>query len=220
MHPLSQSIMRMGGVPYEDFLLYTKVDPNAHIGVVADPGITTSSKVTLTALSRIDSAYLYKDRGAGYWNKTITALSEWTPSASSSNSSIGVLSAFANEVGEARIGTPNCIQIYGSKSGGGVPSLYLVEYDGGVAYQTGAYVVTEGTKYYLKLVRDLLGSFGNATLYIYSDAARTVLLSTLTLALHTSIKNYRYNYAVQSYNDGNGTLIFYGVFEKLNISQV
>jgi len=68
-----------------------------------------------------------------------------------------------------------------------VPLIYLQEEYGAGSYYDGSVNLATGTQYYIKIVRDETIGNGTLTLYIYSNAARTSLVDTLSVALHAKV---------------------------------
>jgi len=101
---------------------------------------------------------------------------------------------------------------------GATPRILLNENIGVGNRQSSIYSITVGTTYYLKIVRDeSVGTYGTLYCYIYSDSARTTLLDTLTLTLSTAKYDFRYLYALASYNAGTAHE-HSGYVENLSIS--
>ena len=182
----------------EDFTTYTEIDPNAHLTVVA-------SKVTFADLSNDEDAYVYKDFGANYFSDSLGILLTLNLTAMDSTSwNQFYVCSLANLVDDYRgIDTANgdalAVQVYRSPS---LFALSLSELDGGIEYGSGYHnIASLPVTLYLKLVRDeSVGTYGTAYLYVYSDEARTNLLITLSVTLHSSKKDFRYLYAVQTWN--------------------
>ena len=183
---------------FEDFTTYVEVDPNAHISVA-------TNVITFTGLARNESAYVYKDAGVDHFNGDFTHLIDAIYTSVTGTDVLGNW-ALGNDIGELFLlhsAGKNALIVFRSEASGVNANDYLRENDGGTLY-TSSYVDTLSPQNrYYKIKRDEnVGTYGTIYLYIYSDAARTNLLSTLSIALHTSKKDYRYIYAVQSYNDG------------------
>jgi len=181
----------------ENFLTYPEIDPNSRITV-------TATRVTWAGLTGNEDAYVYSDKGVNYFNGDFVHLLTLCITASVNNAVIYPW-ALTNTLDD----------IYGIYLAGGsflglriqhqtTIQLGLGESDAGVYYESTYYVMTAGIVYYLKIVRDeSVGTYGTLYLYIYSDAARTTLLATKSLALHTSKKDFRYIFAVGSYDNNS-----------------
>lgn len=173
----------------EDLTTYTEVDPNSHITVA-------TGKVTGAGINRNESAYLYKDFGAGYFN-ALNINFEFKCTELSTND-IGGLVCTANDVGDKSQWTGDNIWCSIYYASGGSRKIYL-----GADY----YVLTVNTLYYCTLSRSA-GS-DTVSLKIYSDSARTTLLDTLTTTISASA-TFRYLYAMSSlYTNFNSGCSYY-----------
>ena len=181
----------------ENFTSYTEVDPNSHIS-------RATARVTYTNLASDEDAYAYKDFGANCFNGDFTHLLT-IKFDSMSNSSLLSAWTLANLVSDCQDIIDNNGDAFFLACGmsGSNVVLFLEEVDGGTQYDSSSYTISLATIYYLKIVRnESVGTYGTLYLYIYSDAARTNLLSTLSIALHTSKKDFRYAYPIQSWDTG------------------
>jgi len=80
------------------------------------------------------------------------------------------------------------------------------------------YAAAINTTYYNKVKRDeAIGDNGTLYMYIYSDAGRTNLLDTLSVAL-TSKVDFRYFYVAQN-TDTGGADECYGWLENLDLQE-
>ena len=191
----------------EDFTTYTETDA---------PGrITVNSSIRSTVLDgdRDEAFYLYFDKGVDFFNGDFEhwATFNATDNALYAGAYWGVsnsVAAFAQQTNSIALFSGNAV-------------VFLIrERDGGTEYDSGVYSFTGGTDYYFKLIRDeAIGTYGTMYAYIYSDVGRTNLLSTLSLALHSSKKDFRYIYAVQGYNDGVGGRDWDGYIDSLSLSE-
>ena len=200
--------------PIEDFTTYTEVDPNAHITV-------TSSEVTFTGLTRGEDAYVYKDMGIDHFDGNFEHLIDITISASV-DSALNFLWSLTNLIDDMKgiadvAGDSLSIEFYGNATDG--PIIRIAELNSGTWATTANYLVTLGTTYYLKIRRDeTVGTYGTLYCYIYSDSARTNLLTTLSLAL-TKTQDFRYIYVTQTYNSAN-TYAVSGSSANLDLQEI
>lgn len=177
----------------ENFTTYTETDPNSKITVAA-------TKVTFANMSEDADIHVYKDKGEGFFSGDFTI--NLTVSRTTDQGGDVVLCTLANLVDDA-------LAIKGvSGDYLGIlmeaMDLRLYEVDGGSSHSSSTYNITKDTVYYLTFSRDeTVGTYGTLYLYIYSDSGRTTLLSTLTITLHSSKKDFRYLYAVQSTGSTN-----------------
>ncbi len=85
------------------------------------------------------------------------------------------------------------------------PTIYLRERDASTNYSD-TYAGATATQYWYELERDeAVGTYGTIYLRIYSNSSRTTLLDTLSIALHTSLKDYRYLYVTNTLDDAGGS---------------
>lgn len=172
----------------EDFTTYTEVDQNSHLS-------KTAYHVDFKAYYNED-CYLYKDKGANHFGSVwehkidVTAIDR-------SGNSLALCEGLANAIDDYKhAGNEVGVYIYYS-NGAASYRIYLFEYYSSTEYVQ-AYSISAGTSYYLTIKKD-----GTAlTCKIYSDSARTNLLTTLSLTLHADL-SYQYVYAAQSSNTGS-----------------
>lgn len=181
--------------------VYTEVDPGDKI-------TTTTRRATWTNLDRNETAYVYRDKGAGFFSSSFVHYLTVYMTTLITGSYVSAW-ALTNVLNSLRvIDTANGDFLAVTLLGLGaeaVPTIALYECDGGsIVGGTDTYTPASlATPYYLKVVRDeSVGDYGTLYCYIYSDAARTTLLDTLTVTLHTSKKAFRYIHAVNSDNSG------------------
>ena len=184
----------------ENFGSYTEVDPNSKITV-------GTRRAAWTDLNRNEDAYVYKDKGAAFFDGDFIHYLTIRFSATEISAEGGIW-ALTNDLDDLRgLGTNSKDALYLHFVNPSSPDELRIngqELDGGTAYGGASYyVVSLDTTYYLKMVRDeSVGTYGTLYSYVYSDDARTTLLATLSVALHTSKKDFRYVHAVQTWNAG------------------
>lgn len=178
----------------EDLTSYTEVDPNSRITI-------TSSRVTAASLTRNEDAYVYKSFGVGYFDLIQLNFSFLIGGLTDIDGWIGA--GFSNNVNDIS-GWSEYLLIYlwASGSGVAVAQIFTEEADDTSSN------LSLNTVYYATLARS-----GDAvSLYIYSNAARTSLVDTLTCSISSS-RVFRYFYPMSSDNGGS-TKIFSGYFEN------
>jgi len=205
------------GVVMQDLTTYTESDA---LGRLSE----TAARVTWTNLQVTDDQiYLYKDFGVGYFGTNFTVDFTFDQTASTQNASYVYFMGFANALNDWAVlitGTdlfglevihqniPNRVQLWirGRANNGSFSD------DGSIGY-----TITDGTVYYMRLVRDnSVGTYGTVYLYIYSDAAHTTLLSTLTATLPDTMASFRYLLPVMSYDGSSSTDTCSGYVENIN----
>jgi len=187
---------------YEDFAAdYTEVDPNNHFAQV-------TVKNTGTNVNRNETAYVYKDFGVGHFDEC-EHLFDMRCTNKGGISSIIVYYGQSNSLNDYNNWTSGiAVRFYNVA---GVVRIYLS--DRGSA-STDFYNAAEGTTYYCTLKRF---NSTDLTLKIYSDAARTTLLDTLTLG-SIDDNQYRYMYCGSSQNTSNN-LAQSGWVENLDLQE-
>ncbi len=198
----------------EDFTTYTEVDPNSRI-------VVATRRIAWTLLQEDEDAYVYKDKGAAFFDGdfshklTVRAtggthgahLRYWTL-ANLVDDFWGIVSANGDALS------------LGLSFSASQFRLNFGEVDGGTQYTDVAYSIDVDTDYFVTIVRDeSVGTYGTFYAYIYSDSARTILLNTQSITLHSSKKDYRYLYICHSNNNG-GTAPISGYVEDLDLSAV
>ena len=214
---LSFSLSSVVSAAIENFGGWTEVDPNSRI-------VVTSNRVTWTNLTRNEDAYVYKDKGIDYFSGNFEIQFNFKTTA-------------ATEIGTTIVGIGSLTNAIDDLKGiddanGDYISLVLhdkfvnydfdlVECSAGTTYSSGVYGGALNTNYYITIKRnEAIGAYGTIYCYVYSDSSRTNLLSTLSLALHDSRKDFRYLYAVDTMNTSEATRTHSGYIENLNIVSV
>ncbi|KKK50666.1 hypothetical protein LCGC14_3122740, partial [marine sediment metagenome] len=209
----------MGGwniMAFEDFGPYTEVDPNSRI-------TKTTRRVTWALLARNEDAYVYNDKGVDYFNGNFVHFLTYRPTGGAGGTSSGIGGAWsiANTVDDLYgidIGGGSYLSLFATVSPASEHNIYLEECDSGTVYDSAAYTLTINTDYYLSIQRDeSIGTYGTLYCYIYSNAARTTLLQTLSVALHTSKKDFRYIFTSHSQSGGTASDTHSGYSENLEL---
>ncbi len=195
----------------QDFTTYTERDLLNLITV-------TASKVSWADLPADGDAWVYKDKGANYFSGNFELRMTYRTLNGTTSSAVCSALTLANLVNDwIGIDTLNGDELGLIVNGN---SAYISEVNGGTQYfPSGDYplILTLNTDYYLTIKRDeAVGTYGTLYLYVYSDAARTTLIATQTLTLH-SLKDFRYIYAIQSIEAGAPTVTHSGCIENREI---
>lgn len=183
---------------YEDFTTYTEVDPNSNIGLVGTNHIDHYN-------TRTEDAYLYKDKGAGYFTDfehLVDARSDFFQTYSYGLFWVlsNVVDDFAAIHSTGGYGLP-AIAVFFYNAGGGIWHIRLLETDGNGNWWYDSYSCSPNTWYYLTIEKT-----GTAlTCKIYSDSARTTLLDTLSLTLQAD-HDFRYVFGCDTYHSGSGAM--------------
>lgn len=195
----------------EAYNSFTEVDPGNDLS-------QTAARSTWVNLSDNDAAYLYKDYGVDHFSGDFEHLLDAQLVASDNDVAAGFW-GLANALGEMNAdfrASPNrMLNAHFYRTALGARQLALREYGNGVLeVWSDFYVCAIGTTYYQKIKR-----VGNTlTDEIYSDAARTILLDTLTLVLNYT-DNFRYLYGAQT-DEWNSGAVISGWVENLDLQEV
>ena len=202
--------------PRRDYTTATVLGTTANIAI-------TPYQLTYTGFDRNNDVRLTWDDGVGFWNGDITVDVDHYSNSSSDTNGICTIVDLSKNYTAGNVGsspTPqDSIHLYIAATATNA-NIVLQEYDGGTRYST-TYLTSLDTDLYLRLrvVRGV-GSFGTVYLDLYSDSARTSLTTTLSITLHSSVKDYRYVYAALSHHSGTTGNAFDGTTSNFIISQV
>jgi hypothetical protein len=179
----------------ENLSTYSKSDNGGYL-------TTTATRVTYTAVPRNATCTLYSNKGSGYFSGNFThyITIDLTATTASCWAVPDMLSDYQADWYVIVTGNHNGLAV--ELTGNNTSSYYLTagETTSGNHYDPGGHLLSNNTVYYLKTKRDMsVGTYGTYYIYTYSDAARTNLLDTETLTLH-SIKTYQYCYAFSGWN--------------------
>ena len=192
---------------YQDFTTYEEVDPNEHI-------TRTASRVTFTDLTNPESAYVYKDKGAGHFTGDFEHKLDTLHSSMVRYSYVDVW-ALSNSIGD-RNESGNCINVFWYGMDAGLTrALALQEKINGALFTDYSIGLSVDTPYYLTIKRVA----ATLTCEIYSDSDRTNLVDTLTLILH-AVLAYRYIYACRTLTEAGLDYAKSGYMENLDIGFV
>ena len=187
----------------QDLTTYAEVDPNNRFTV-------TAPKVDISGLTVNEDAYVYKDFGVDSIDGNFEYLATLTVTSISAVNTWYAALTVANAVDDLRgmlLGNDEALSILIGKNSAGVNLINLWDFFNGSIAQDFYSGFSLSVPYYVKYKRDVnVGANGTAYLFIYSDANRTVLVDTLTVALQSD-NDFRYFYATQSWNAGRADTI-------------
>lgn len=206
----------------EDLTTYTESDALNRL-------TETAARVTWTDLYRgDDQIYLYKDKGVDFFDGNFAhdITLKQTAGGGATRSIVGVWGLTNNLddiFGITFTYETGFFLILQNTLSPTRRQLRIMEIQGRVQYSSPAFAITNGTAYYLRIVRNETGGQGYGTLkaFIYSDAGRTNLLGTISRDLLFSNKDFRYiqlatSWDFESGNDGSQS----GYAEDLDLSAV
>ncbi len=187
----------------ENFNIFAETDPGNVIEV-------TSSRVTWTDIeARQDNTHVSLDKGAAFFDGSFVHTLTISLAASEKGASYSFFWSMTNDLDDFQGLLDNskdalvlrCVH----PNSPDIPVIQIFELDSGSPSGSATkFNITTGVVYYLTLTRnETIGSFGDLILTIYSDAARTTLLSTLTLNLNVKT-DFRYVMVGQSFDATGG----------------
>ena len=171
--------------------LFTESDPNGRISGLAYP-------ITVTSVTRDEDAYIARDYGANYFDGyDILIQAKITGGTASSYCVICLLGLNAPALVSGG-GVNVVVEFYRPASS--TQQIMLRLHKGVTVTATDTYNCSLNTYYYMRLVH-VAGST-TFNLYIYSDAAYSTLVDTLTITNAAVATKFRYLHACSSLNDG------------------
>lgn len=192
-----------------DFTTYTESDPGADLTV-------TSSKIDGSNVDSYQSAIVYKDYGADYFNAIDFDYELYIGSGSGTNNSSGGLavinSASPSTENSATLSTTDIYQfIYKYNSS---YRMYLFR-GTGTAFDSYD-LLSSNTLYYLTLTRTADSDTVNC--YIYSNSGRTTLVDTLTVAGYGTSTKWQYVYGFMNRYILEANANFTGYVQNLDLN--
>uniref|UniRef100_A0A6M3M116 Uncharacterized protein n=1 Tax=viral metagenome TaxID=1070528 RepID=A0A6M3M116_9ZZZZ len=184
----------------ENFTAYTEVDAGDDITV-------TATKCDVSSMNKNVNSYVAYDEGVDHFDGNFEHLIEMYVSDHTGNATV-VFWMLANVLNNAGAIYSAGGSFYVARTEFWSANYYisLSVLDEG-AWQNAGYTCSANTLYYCNPEFDKdVGTYGTVYLRIYSDAARTNLLSTLSKAVAGSKKVYRFVYCCSSWYDGVSTV--------------
>lgn len=194
----------------EDFTTWTEIDSNSHLS-------QTSSRASFTGLAYNEDAYLYKSYGAGFFNGDfIHHLTIEVTSVTSTNTYL-LLYALSNSPADRShiiLETDMIIVSFRRKAGSKNEFRLRGCYDG-ESIVSDTYEGALATPYYCTLSR----IDSDVTFKMYSDSERTVLVTTMAIAL-AGVSSFQY---ITTTGSNSGSVYTYagtGYVENLDLGIV
>jgi hypothetical protein len=178
---------------------YTESDPDNRI-------TRYTAYVTYSAWCAVYDSYIYRDFGADYFDNIDIYFRLKVNDATGGNTAQVAHLAFKNAVSCIKSGGGLALGVRSYRVAYGAVQIQLCTFNGLTVNASDASpYVTLGSYYYCRLVRS--SSSTTATLYLYTDSARTNLWDTLQITHSDVSTKYRYLYLVAFILTGYG----YGV---------
>jgi len=180
--------------------------------------VTDGNTITITDLDRDEDCYKFRDMGAADYFDTQSDMYFYVDinfSALTNSASLFPLAVTSanDDIFDIQGASGDMFGIY---LAGSLPKFYCYEIHGGTPVASAVVNLSLSTDYYCTLFVDASeGTYGTLFLYIYSDAARTTLVGSTSLALN---KDHAHDHiGVSSYNTAAGTRGATGTIENLSI---
>jgi hypothetical protein len=187
--------------PLEDFTTWSPGETDPPTGVIT----VTPMTVSWVNFNRQVDRYHVDDKGVNAIDGDFEYLFRWKMTAMD-NSAAVYSPMVANLLDDGK----NIADVSGDFLAnwlGKTPTAHVIllqELDGGSLYQDTSINLSLNTNYYAKFKRvESTGTHGTGYTLIFDDPDRTSSVDNLSITLHTSKKDYRYLYAVNSYNSGH-----------------
>lgn len=204
--------------PTEDLTTYTESDSGGYVSLTAD-------RLTFTDLPGTSTSYVLRDFTANHFDGNFTHLCQVNID-EHNYESIDFFWALTNEVlSWAQIYSQDKDELVASfeSTSGGSLRCYIIEIDGGNFYGDSVSGLSDDTQYYIEIERDeAVGTYGTLYLYLctgdyYSGGGS--LVDTLSIALHSSKKDFRYFWPLQHYTWGDSATMT-GYSEYYDLQEV
>jgi len=204
----------------ENFNTYTEEDPNSVIV------ITSPTRIDWTDMQENDQAYVYKDFGVNHFNGDFEHWIDMDFGVTSNNGQFfWALTNLVDDLIDIDAASGDYLALFASMEIDARRHPYLMECDGGAVYSdTGNMNLPPGFLVpgtYWRIWRDeAVGTYGTIYCDIYSTAALRAArgsgdLDRLSVALHTSKKDFRYLFPLCSAHEASATKKSTGCVENL-----
>lgn len=196
---------------FENFTTYTEFDEKGSVSVAAN-------RIDIDTLTRDEIARVFKDFGVDFFDGDFEHRTHYNMSFVGNPASVVFHWQLANVVKDGfAMQSANddylALRFLGQ-------NIRLVEFDNSTLYED-IFAISLDTDYYTRIIRDeSIGTYGTLSCLIYSDAERTTLVDTLSVTLHTSKKDFRYLYAVNTLDTGSVEPGITAFFENYDLQLV
>lgn len=202
-----------------DYTLATEVsDPDSNFSIAP-------SKITIANLDFSHVSYVAFDDGVNHYDGDIDHNVEVQQDVSalvSTNSFWGIANVLDSFGGFATSsnGYDGIFARLVRSGGAGIYTCALDEFDGGTRYSANSISLGSDVLHYMNCIRDEnVGTYGTAYDSVYSDVSHTTLIDEVSIALHSSKKDYRYNYASQNWFTGSSGNHYNGFVQNTDIQE-
>jgi len=198
----------------EDFTSYTETDPNNHLS-------QTAARSTFSGLTRGESCYLYKDKGAGHFDlsQDFEHLFDFRITSIADRSFVNLWSLW-NALGDLydnKVVSDGLVVLF-YHSSTSTREVGCRIYKDGNQYSSTRFTISADTTYYVKII--WTASTNTLELRVYTDAARTNLLGSTSVS-QSGVDNLRYIMVPQSgTTDTYVNVAISGYVENLDLQEV
>lgn len=197
----------------EDFTTYTEADPGSDIAI-------TPSRITFTTLPRNVESHVQDDKGVDFFDGSVGYIHNFEMFISNSDTgAVAVGWMVSNTIDDlaGQRGVVDRLNFYW----GGDEKMVLEEGDGTAnQFDVQTSTLSLSTLYYMQMELDpAVGSFGTIYGRVFSDSGRTSLIEEMSLAIASSVKDYRYIYGLNTFNSGTAQDIT-GYVQNLDLSPI
>ncbi len=195
----------------ENFNTYTETDPNGRI-------TRTSSRITWADLTISETAFVYLDKGVGFFSDSfVHRIHTNISAADASSSSMGTVWMVTNTVDTFDDQTDDLHLVF--RRSGATPQFILQEFIASSATSSATFTATLGVDYFIQITRDeTAGANGDLTAAIFLNAQFSgTPEATLTVTLGSKV-DFRYIFGLSSRDAGGPTNKFSGFVENLDIT--
>jgi len=168
-----------------------ELDPESRITVIPN-------KVSWVDMPWDELCYHVDDKGANYFSGSF--IHDFTVNMSAVNYGYAIHWGLSNSLGtwkDILDADGDELMVMTGQTSGPLNRLWIFENYGGVDQQIGL-AINVATTYYIRIIRnETIGTYGRLRVEVYSDSARTALVTSGNLTLHKKT-DFRYLYACQN----------------------
>ena len=186
-------------MPIEDFTTWSPGETDTGNDIVVN-----AASVVATDLPRNTNGWHIDDKGAGFYSEDFIQRFKLNKSART-NGAVSSSWGMTNLEGDAKdvenASSDGLFVILSNPAG--INRTQIREIDGGTIYSANWDGMALSSDYWLEVQRkESVGTYGTIYLRIYSDEFSTLIV-TISIALHSSKKDFQFIAAVGGFNDGN-----------------
>lgn len=203
----------------ENYLLFDKDD-------TGNKYVVSIHKIEVNLLSRDETAHITLDKGVGFFKGDELHIHTLEVTIESGGSGDGFfvpyqLANLLNNTQDIWDAGGDAISIFALNNHAGIRQLRLFESDGGALTAAISVNLPEDAKLYLDVRwNGLAPPFGDVTVDIWDNPGKTSFVDGINVLISGSRKDYRYPYAVNSYDTNSPSLTINGSVENLDLGVI